>query len=138
MIPNAAEIWDKEVRVTTSRSSGPGGQAVNKLETKVHCSWNVLESILIEEEEVGLILRRLSHYATKSGSIVMSCQESRSQAKNRELLRSKFIRSIQKAFEKPKSRRATKVPFRSKQKRRLEKKRRSEIKKGRQKPGLNE
>lgn len=118
---------------STSRSSGPGGQNVNKVNSKVTLEWNVVKSLLISEEEKTVILHKLSSYITKEGILQLTSQEARSQLQNRETVVQKLEQLLIKAFTKKKIRKPTKPSKAAKQKRVLQKKQHGEKKKWRQK-----
>ena len=122
-----------ELTYSSSRSSGPGGQNVNKVSSRVTLEWNVVQSLLISEEEKIVILHKLSSHITKEGILQLSSQESRSQLQNKESVAQKLEQLLTKAFIKKKVRRPTKPSKSAKQKRVLQKKKHGEKKKWRQK-----
>lgn len=124
---------EKELTFSASRSGGPGGQNVNKVNSKVTLKFDVLNSQVLTAEEKEMILRKLASIFTTEGMLVLSSQETRSQIKNRELVISKFENLLKKAFEKRKVRKATKPSKSAVQKRISKKKQHSEKKKWRQK-----
>jgi ribosome-associated protein len=111
----------KELVVTTARSSGPGGQHVNKVETKVVLRFNVIESQFLSEHEKEMIRKALNSKLTKSGELIVTAENHSSQIKNKELAYKKMERTLSKAFVKPKLRKKTK-PTKAAQKKRLESK----------------
>jgi len=117
-----------ELEFTTSRSSGPGGQNVNKVNSKVILRWNVLHSVLITDEQKVLLLNKLSSQLTREGELILTAQESRSQLQNKEAVVEKLNALLGKAFTKPKIRKATKPSKSSKVKRVDNKKRHAEKK----------
>lgn len=123
-----------ELVFATSRSGGPGGQHVNKVETKVVLRFDIVRSALLTDDQKQRLLSRLSHHITKDGVLQIAVQESRSQHTNRELALEKFRGLLAAANRKPKRRHATKPTRSSKEKRLNAKKSRSEKKKWRQKP----
>jgi ribosome-associated protein len=129
------DILYSEFIFSTSRSSGPGGQNVNKVNSKVTLEWNVVKSLLISEEEKTVILHKLSSHITKEGILQLTSQEARSQLQNRETVVQKLEQLLIKAFTKKKIRKPTKPSKAAKQKRILQKKQHGEKKKWRQKGG---
>lgn len=122
-----------ELTFSVSRSSGPGGQNVNKVNSKVTLKFDVVLSKILTEEEKGVILRKLSPKLTTDGVLILTAQDSRSQLDNKQSAIIKFERLIAKAFEKKKLRKATKPSKGAVQKRIQSKKQHSEKKKWRQK-----
>jgi ribosome-associated protein len=122
-----------ELEFSTSRSSGPGGQNVNKVSTKVILRWNVLHSILVTDEQKVLLLNKLSSQLTREGELILTAQETRSQLQNKEDVLEKLDALLRKALTKPKVRKATKPSKASKAKRVDNKKRHAEKKQWRKK-----
>ena len=115
----------------TSRSSGPGGQNVNKVSSKVELRFNLWSSALLDEQEKTIIAEKLANKINKEGELVLAAQTDRSQLKNKEKVIEKFYHLLEKAFTPPKKRYMTK-PTRASVERRLESKRvKSTIKAGR-------
>ena len=129
------ELVGSELEFSTSRSSGPGGQNVNKVNTKVTIRFNVAESQILTQEEKDIIYHKLSTQLTKDGALVVTSQDKRSQLDNKEDAKKKFETIINKAFVKKKARKATKPSKTSVKNRIKKKKENSEKKKWRQKPG---
>jgi ribosome-associated protein len=130
-----AALLQPEMEFTTSRSSGPGGQNVNKVNSKVTLKFDIAHSAILTAEEKDLLLRKLSSRLTSDGVLLVSAQEKRSQLQNREEVVVKFEKLLAKAFEKKKSRKATRPTKTSVNKRIKSKKQHSEKKKWRQNPG---
>ena len=122
-----------ELEFSTSRSSGPGGQNVNKVSTKVIIRWNLLHSSLITDEQKMVLLNKLSSQLTREGELIINSQESRSQLQNKELALEKLDTLLRKALTKPKARKATRPTKSSKVKRVDNKKRHAEKKQWRKK-----
>ncbi|GHN00652.1 aminoacyl-tRNA hydrolase [Cytophagales bacterium WSM2-2] len=126
------EVLMSELEFSTSRSSGPGGQNVNKVNTKVTMRWSVSNSALLAPEEKELLLQKLSNRLTVDGTLILTAQEKRSQLQNKEEVLNKFGDLLQKAFAKKKKRKATKPSKGSVQTRLDKKKKHADKKKWRQ------
>lgn len=122
-----------ELNFSVSRSSGPGGQNVNKVNSKVTVKFDVKNSMVLTPEEKEIVLRKLGSKLTMEGVLIISAQESRSQLDNKEAVLKKFEQLITKAFEKKKTRKPTKPSKGAVQKRIKSKKQHSEKKQWRQK-----
>lgn len=120
-----------ELVFTTSRSSGPGGQNVNKVNTKVTLRFDIPRSQVLTGEEKEILLKKLSARLTNEGVLVLSSQDKRSQLQNKEAVVAKFEGVMANAFKKRKARRPTKPSKASVEKRITEKKRKGEKKKWR-------
>lgn len=115
-------IPDDELRYTYVRSSGPGGQNVNKLATKVELRFD-LESCTALDDTTKTRLRTLAgSRLTQDGQLVLVAQETRSQSQNLELAREKLVELVKAALHRPKKRRPTK-PTKGSKERRLKAKR---------------
>lgn len=97
-----------ELQFQTARSSGPGGQNVNKVESKVQLRFDVNNSLILSEEEKLTLLQKLKNKIDQEGILQLSSQEKRSQIQNKELVIRKFYDSLRTAFHKKKIRKATK------------------------------
>lgn len=128
-----ASTLGNEIIFSASRSSGAGGQNVNKVNTKITLKFDVKNSQHLVEEEKEIILKKLSTRLTNEGVLILTSQEKRSQLQNKEAAILKFEKIIAKAFEKKKARKATKPSKGSVQERIKEKKQRAEKKQWRQK-----
>ncbi len=125
-----------EVTWKAVRSSGPGGQHVNKTASKVVAQFHLENSAALSEEEKAYIGKRLSSRLTNDGVLILEGSETRSQHKNKELVAQRLKEVIQEALKKPKLRKKTKPSKASKLKRLREKKITAEKKGNRQKPQL--
>ena len=123
----------QELNFTASRSSGPGGQNVNKVSTKITLKFDVVNSSILSEEQKQLLLDKWRNKLTKDGVLLLSAQDSRSQQQNKEEAVAKFDQLLRSAFTIPKARKATKPSKTAQQKRIAEKKQRGEKKQWRQK-----
>lgn len=128
-----AALLGSELLYTTSRSSGPGGQNVNKVNTKVTLKFDVIQSRILTEEEKQIVSQKLSAKITGDGVLVITAQDKRSQLQNKEATILKFEKVLAKAFEKKKARKATKPSKGAIENRITSKKQRSEKKQWRQK-----
>lgn len=125
-----------EVNFSFSRSSGAGGQHVNKVATKVTLHFDIVQSNALSEIEKQQIRSRLSKKINKGGALVLYTDSSRSQHKNKKLLIDKFQKLLEKALKKRKKRIRTKPSKEANIKRLKRKKEHSEKKKWRQKPNI--
>lgn len=123
------KILKAELDFRTSRSSGSGGQHVNKVATRMELLFDVDGSQFLNDAQKQRIKRKLHNRITKEGVLQLDCSETRSQHRNKQLVISQFEQLIREALRPPKRRK--KVP-RSRQanpKKRLEAKRRKSEKK---------
>lgn len=119
------------------RSSGAGGQHVNKVSSKVELIFNLTESSVFNEEQRERLINKLQNRLTKEGVLMLQCDESRSQHKNKELVIKRFFELIENNLIIPKKRIPTKIP-RAVIKKRLKSKRKlSDKKVNRQKPDID-
>lgn len=130
MIPVGEKISipEKELRFVATRSSGPGGQNVNKVSTRVTLLFDLEATDVLSEEQKMKIRERLATRVNKEGVLRVVCQCYRSQAKNRSLAINRFVKLLETALEKKNPRLRTKIPESDKRRRRDEKARRSRIK----------
>ena len=108
---------ENEFIFSTSRSSGPGGQNVNKVSTKVELRMNLLLTNGFSDEEKELLLRKLKNKITKDGELFLVSQSERSQLMNKIVVIERFYDLISKALTIQKRRRSTKPTLSSKIKR---------------------
>lgn len=123
-----------EILETASRSSGPGGQHVNKTETRVTLRWNVRESRAVSDALRARLLANLDARLTKRGHLVVHAQQFRSRSRNRTLARDRLAELVREALRTQAPRVAT-SPSRGQRRRRMEeKRRRAAIKRARSRP----
>jgi len=120
---------------STSRSSGPGGQNVNKVSTKVELRFNLGLSPNFSEEEKELLFSKLKNKINKEDEILLVSQSERTQLMNKIAVTNKFYDLVSKALTIPLKRRSTRPTFTSKLKRLESKRNRSELKKQRKQTG---
>ncbi len=118
----------KELDFTAVRSSGSGGQHVNKVSSKIVLRFNVIYSSVLNEDEKQLILLKLANKLNKNNDLIVTCEESRSQHKNKEIAIHKLLALITSALKIPKKRKPTKKSKKANRKR-LEKKAKHALKK---------
>lgn len=123
-----------ELQYKAVRSSGAGGQNVNKVSSKVVLSFDLKNSQALSDEEKLLIETNLASRLTADLVLILQCDEDRSQFKNKEIVTKRFLDLIKKGLFVPKIRKATKVPKSVIKKRIKDKKNLSDLKKSRRKP----
>jgi ribosome-associated protein len=106
MLPPAPTFLP-EITFQTSRSSGPGGQNVNKVESRVELRWHLQESLVLTALQKQLILEKLAGQLTTEGYLLVTAQDDRSQLRNKEIALARFYELLQKSLRRPKPRRAT-------------------------------
>ncbi|MGD9253384.1 MAG: alternative ribosome rescue aminoacyl-tRNA hydrolase ArfB [Holophagae bacterium] len=121
-------IDDSELHFEFARSSGPGGQHVNKVETKVRLLFDVVRSPSLTDGQRRLIEDRLATRMTKAGLLHVTSQRHRSREANRRATVERFAELVNDALQQPEPRQRTKKP-RAARKRRLDDKRRHSLKK---------
>jgi ribosome-associated protein len=114
--------FDKEIIFSYSKSSGPGGQNVNKVNTRVELRFNVLHSACLEQSEKELILKKLVNKINNYGELILVSQSERTQLKNRGDVIAKFYLLLAKTLTPPKKRKPS-SPTKASREKRLESKR---------------
>jgi len=132
-IKNGVIISEHEIEITVSRSGGPGGQHVNKTESRVTLRWNVKHSLSINEFQKERIITNLGNRLTGEGDLIINNSETRSQQMNRDKALEQFASVIRKALFVPKKRMKTTIPHVVQEERLRTKIMRSAIKKLRRK-----
>ena len=123
-----------ELQFKAVRSSGAGGQNVNKVSSKVVLTFDLKNSQALSNDEKALLENKLASRLTSEQILILNCDEDRSQLKNKSLVIKRFIDLIIAALIIPKIRKATKIPKSVIRKRIKDKKTLSETKKNRKKP----
>ncbi|TVZ56097.1 ribosome-associated protein [Lutibacter sp. Hel_I_33_5] len=127
----------KELKFKGIRSSGAGGQHVNKVSSKIELTFDLENSLALSVEEKELLKSKLSSKLSKENSLILFCDESRSQHRNKEIAIKRFLEIITKSLIKPKKRKSTK-PSRASIRRKAENKQKQKLKKTlRKKPKLD-
>jgi ribosome-associated protein len=130
------EILQSELQFKAVRSSGAGGQNVNKVASKVELSFDLEASMGLSDSQKDRLKRKIGNRLTSENMLLLQCEESRSQHKNKTLVIKRFFDLIKEGLIVPKKRIATRIP-RAVVKKRLKKKRvRSEKKTNRKPPEL--
>lgn len=129
-----SEKITSELQFKAVRSSGAGGQNVNKVSSKVVLIFDLKNSKALSEEEKMLLETKLSSRLTSDLVLILNCDEDRSQLKNKAIVTKRFLDIITAGLVIPKIRKATKIPKSVIRKRIKDKKNLSEIKKSRRRP----
>ncbi len=127
-----------ELRESASRSSGPGGQHVNKSSTRVTLRWNIETSRTLSDRQRARLLSRLAHRLTRDGELVLHAGRARSRARNRERARERLAELVSNGLATPRKRLATRPSASARTRRLQQKKRRSAIKSRRRPPGVDD
>ncbi|MEX2514060.1 MAG: alternative ribosome rescue aminoacyl-tRNA hydrolase ArfB [Cyclobacteriaceae bacterium] len=101
------QFLNQEFFFQAVRSSGPGGQNVNKVNSKVILKFNVPGSQLLEESEKAILMKKWANKLDNEGNIIIQTQEKRSQLQNKTIAIRKFYEMLNSAFQKRKVRKAT-------------------------------
>jgi len=131
------DILVSELKFKAVKSSGSGGQNVNKVATKVELYFSLEDSDAFSEKEKLRLIQKLRNKLTKDNSLIIQCDESRSQHKNKEIVITRFLTIIQEALKRNKRRIPTKIPKSVIRKRLSDKRNVSDKKASRKKPDLD-
>ncbi len=130
------EVILTELQFKAVRSSGAGGQNVNKVSSKVMLSFDVNQSLALTDEEKTLLKHKLASKLTNEQVLILACDEDRSQLKNKTIVTKRFLELLKSSFVVPKKRKPTKIPRAVIEKRIKAKRNLSEIKQNRRKPNF--
>lgn len=128
------EIISKELQFKAIRSSGAGGQHVNKVSSKVELSFDVKNSNGLNTAEKERLLIKLDNRLTNENILILQCDEARSQHRNKKLVTQRFFELLKKALHVPRKRKPTRPSKNAIEKRLKSKKKLSDKKSNRQKP----
>lgn len=127
------DIILSELQFKAVRSSGSGGQNVNKVSSKVVLTFDLNKSQALTVEEKELLTTKLASKLTTENILILNCDEDRSQLRNKDIVTKRFLELITKSLLVPKKRKPTKIPKSVIRKRIKDKKNASEIKQNRRK-----
>lgn len=138
IINDRIQIPFDELQISSSRSSGPGGQNVNKVNTKVTLHWKVAQSTALPEDVQLRLMRVAANRVSKTGHLVITSQRYRTRQRNYEDCLHKLRVMILDVAKPTKRRKATRPTLSSQRKRRRDKQRKSDKKKLRQLPNFDD
>ena len=125
-----------ELKFKAVRSSGAGGQNVNKVSSKVVLSFDLGNSLGLTHDEKELLQTKMATKLTQENILILTSEEDRSQLKNKEVVVKKFLKVIENGLKIPKKRKETKIPRAVKEKRLSTKKVIGLLKQNRKKPNF--
>lgn len=126
-----------ELTFKAIRSSGSGGQHVNKVSSKVELTFDIEGTFVFSEKQKERLFLKLQNRLTKDGLLILQCDESRSQHKNKEIVIDRFLELIKSALIVPKRRIPTKIPKSVIRKRLKNKRNLSDKKANRKRPDID-
>lgn len=133
-ITNRVRIPASEIALSYVRSSGPGGQHVNKTASKVQLRWNARTSTALSDEDRAFLERRLESKLTKEGELLVASERHRDQGRNVDDVLERFTLIVRRAIRRPTPRKKTRPSRASRERRLAEKRRRSDRKRQRRTP----
>jgi ribosome-associated protein len=133
-INDRIEIPDAELSFATARSSGPGGQNVNKVETRVTLLFDLDGSLSLSDSQKARLRRRLATRINKQGVLRVVSQRHRTQAANRQAATERFVELVRAALRRRRRRVATRPSAKARARRLENKRRRSRLKARRRRP----
>jgi ribosome-associated protein len=131
------ELLKSELIFKAVRSSGSGGQHVNKVASKVVLYFNLLDSSVFDEDEKERLKEFFKNRLNKKGILIITADESRSQFRNKAIVTKRFLELIEEGLKEEKERKTTKIPKAVKRKRLENKRKNSEKKASRKKPNID-
>ncbi|MEL6917577.1 MAG: alternative ribosome rescue aminoacyl-tRNA hydrolase ArfB [Bacteroidota bacterium] len=127
----------QELQFKAVRSGGAGGQHVNKVSTKIELSFDLGKTRALSSFEKELVLQKVGNRLTKEHVLILQCDETRSQFKNKKLVIKRFLTLMETALVVPKKRKKTKPTRTAIEKRLRSKQKIAEKKAGRKKPNMD-
>ena len=127
-----------ELRASASRSSGPGGQHVNKSNTRVTLRWSVETSEVLSDRQRALLRSRLDQRLTQSGELILHAGRARSRTRNLERVRERLVEIVSEGLATARARVATKASAGARKRQAERKRQRSEVKRRRRRPGFDD
>lgn len=134
VITSHLRIPDSDVRFSAARSAGPGGQHVNKVNSRVILAFDVRHSSVLSPYQKRKLAEKVGQRMNREGILRLQAQRHRTQSANRADLLEKFVKILQETLRPETSRIPTRVPHRVREKRLEEKKLRTRVKRVRQNP----
>jgi ribosome-associated protein len=130
-VSRGVRIPASELRQSASRSSGPGGQHVNKSATRVTLRWNVRRSAVLGDGQRGRLLAGLAPRLSRAGELIVHSEASRSRARNLDAARARLADLVAEALEVPRPRRPTRPSAAARARQREARRQRSSLKRSR-------